>query len=313
MYERIAPLLLSWGYYRLKPAIPWSVRIALRRWLARRILPRAADRWPISPVSGQPPRDFPGWPDEKRFAFVITHDVEGETGMERCRQVMELDAAHEFVSSFNFVPEGSYRPPPDLRESLRAEGFEVGVHDLRHDGKLYNSRVDFRKDAERINRYLQEWDAVGFRSAFMHRNLDWLHDLDITYDASTFDTDPFEPYPDGVHTIFPFWQAADNGKSGYIELPYTLPQDSTLFLVLEEEGIDVWKRKLDWVVKRGGMALVNVHPDYMCFDGEPRRNEYPSAYYAELLQYVRRAYEGQYWNALPRKVAEHARAVLAAA
>ena len=29
--------------------------------------------------------------------------------------------------------------------------------------------------------------------------------LNIAYDASTFDTDPFEPQPDGVNTIFPFW------------------------------------------------------------------------------------------------------------
>ena len=38
----------------------------------------------------------------------------------------------------------------------------------------------------------------------MLRNLDWLHDLDVQYDASTFDTDPFEPQPDGRHTMFPF-------------------------------------------------------------------------------------------------------------
>jgi hypothetical protein len=39
----------------------------------------------------------------------------------------------------------------------------------------------------------------------MLRNLDWLGDLNIQYDGSTFDTDPFEPQPDGAGTIFPFW------------------------------------------------------------------------------------------------------------
>ena len=38
----------------------------------------------------------------------------------------------------------------------------------------------------------------------MYHNLDWIHDLDIYYDASTFDTDPFEPQPDGFKTIYPF-------------------------------------------------------------------------------------------------------------
>ena len=77
----------------------------------------------------------------------------------------------------------------------------------------------------------------------MLHNLDWLHELEIEYDLSTFDTDPFEPQPEGQHTIFPFWvprppvaealnsqlSTLNNPRSGYVELPYTLPQDSTLF------------------------------------------------------------------------------------
>jgi hypothetical protein len=39
----------------------------------------------------------------------------------------------------------------------------------------------------------------------MYHDLELLHHLDIEYDASTFDTDPFEPQPDGMGTIFPFW------------------------------------------------------------------------------------------------------------
>ena len=193
----------------------------------------------------------------------------------------------------------------ELMAAAKAKGLEVGVHDLRHDGKLYDSRAVFQQHADKINRYLQEWDAVGFRSAFMQRELEWLHDLDIAYDTSTFDTDPFEPQPEGVHTIFPFWCGAPDGKSGYLELPYTLPQDSTLFVVLEEKGIDIWKQKLDWIVERGGMALVNVHPDYIGFEGAQRPSEYPVNFYTELLEYVRTKFSGQYWNALPREVAEH--------
>ena len=61
---------------------------------------------------------------------------------------------------------------------------------------------------------MREWNAVGFRSGFMHHNLDWLHDLEVSYDSSTFDTDPFEPQPDGANTIFPFWVPGPNG--GYV-------------------------------------------------------------------------------------------------
>jgi hypothetical protein len=46
--------------------------------------------------------------------------------------------------------------------------------------------------------------ASGFRSGFMLRKLDWLHYLDVKYDASTFDREAFAPQPYGRHTIFPF-------------------------------------------------------------------------------------------------------------
>ena len=287
--------------------------MAARRWVAKRIRARCGDRWPILEAAGARPGNFPGWPEGRRFAFVLTHDVESETGVERCRQLVEQDAAHGFRASFNFVPEGDYETPAELREWLKAKGFEVGVHDLRHDGKLYDSPAQFREGADKINKYVREWGAAGFRSAFMHSNLEWLRELKIDYDMSTFDTDPFEPLPDGVHTIFPFWYGSKNGRFGYVELPYTLPQDSTLFVLLKEKSIDIWRRKLDWIAERGGMALVNVHPDYMCFEGAPKKNEYPAAWYGEFLEYVRTTYQGQYWNALPGKVAEHTRATLAAA
>src|SRR5262249_41363433 len=131
-------------------------------------------------------------------------------GLAKCRQLMELEMKLGFRSSFNFVPEGDYQVPRVLIDELKANGFEVGVHDLHHDGKLYHSRKQFVQDSALINHYLNDWGAVGFRSGFMLHNLHWLHDLDIAYDASTFDTDPFEPQPDGVSTIFPFWVA--NGK-----------------------------------------------------------------------------------------------------
>jgi hypothetical protein len=144
-----------------------------------------------------------------------------------------------FRSSFNFVPE-RYAVDPALRAELTAAGFEVGVHGLNHDGKLYSSKAEFDRRAVQINDYIREWGAVGFRSPAMHHNLEWLKALDIEYDASTFDTDPFEPQPDGVGTVFPFWVARDDG-SGYVELPYTLAQDFTLFVLMKEKGIDLCK------------------------------------------------------------------------
>jgi glycosyltransferase involved in cell wall biosynthesis len=144
----------------------------------------------------------------------------------------------------------------------------------------------------------------------MQHRLGWLHQLDIEYDCSTFDTDPFEPEPDGVGTIFPFWVPRPNG-SGYVELPYTLVQDFNLFIVLREPNIDIWKKKLDWIVARGGMALITTHPDYMAFDGkQPARDEYPVHHYQEFLRYVRDKYDGMFWTATPREVARYYRSTV---
>jgi hypothetical protein len=290
-------------YYLVKPAIPHSLRMRLRAQLAARQRRRSTAVWPINESASQPPEWWSGWPEGKQFAFVLTHDVEGTKGMNRSRTLAELEMRLGFRSAFNFVPEGEYDAPLSLRSFLTDNGFEVGVHDLHHDGSLYRSKEEFTAAAIRINGHLKRWNAVGFRSAFMFHNLEWLKQLDVLYDASTFDTDPFEPQPDGANTIFPFWVGRSDG-TGYVELPYSLPQDSTMYLTLRETTNDIWKRKLDWVAKHGGMALVNVHPDYTAFEKPQPRTEFPVALYEDFLSHVSRNFGGSFWHALPKDVAK---------
>ena len=309
-------------YYMLKPFLPIRVRRAIRGMLARRKLARFRDVWPIDERAGRTPAGWPGWPDGKEFALALSHDVEGTEGVANVRALAELEMSLGFRSSFNFVPEGDYETRAELRAWLIEHGFEVGVHDLHHDGWLFSSRDAFRAKARRINEHLRAWGATGFRAGFMLRNLDWFHDLDITYDASTFDTDPFEPQPDGAGTIFPFWvnrqsDAAERSaatsddhriasRDGYCELPYTLPQDSTLFLILREPGIEIWQKKLEWVAQKGGMALANIHPDYLCFTNRPRTGlTFPASHYASFLRWIRANYEGRFWHARPADVADY--------
>lgn len=393
-------MLHSHLYYSVKPLVPRAVRFAARRWLVLRKLRKANGTWPILPGSERPPEGWPGWPEGKRFAFVLTHDVESQAGLEKCQRLMELERKWGFHSSFNFIPEGAYQLPRALREEVAQNGFEVGIHDLHHDGKLYRRREGFERNAARINQYLADWGAVGFRSGFMLHNLDWLHSLNVVYDASTFDTDPFEPQPDGVGTIFPFWVPFPHARQteeavrekvtegtgsaagssqfecwrfgsdvdcpaaedellktppgspglyedgpgsqpvgvstshhprqriltsslcsvvggqiagqpapgpGYVELPYTLPQDSTLFLFLQERSPKLWMRKLDWIAKHGGMALVNVHPDYIRFPGErPSQRTFPVEYYERLLAHCRQHHGQAYWQPLPKEMAAFA-------
>jgi hypothetical protein len=290
-------------YYAIKPYLGWRVRMALRRLIAARTLERSRRVWPVLESSGRRPDGWMGWAEGKQFAFILTHDVEGELGLNRVKQLAEIEKKFGFRSSFNLVPEGEYRVTKELRDWLTRDGFEVGVHDLHHDGSLFRSRDDFHRQAPRINEHLRDWQASGFRAGFMFHDLEWIRELEVEYDASTFDTDPFEPQPDGAETIFPFWVAPKDGRRGYVELPYTLAQDSTLFLLLREETSEIWKHKLDWIAERGGMALVNVHPDYLSFEGRPTPREFPAARYRELLAYVKERYAGAFWNVVPRDLA----------
>jgi hypothetical protein len=280
----------------------------LRRYGATGIRRRHTAVWPINEAAGNAPEGWPGWPDGKRFAFVLTHDVESQAGVDKVRELAALDLKCGFRSSFNFIPEGGYTVPDSLREWLLERGFEVGVHDLNHDGKLYHSHAGFKNKARRINHYLREWQASGFRSGFMLRQLDWLHELEIEYECSTFDTDPFEPQPNGAHTIFPYWiprpatAAAPGRREGYVELPYTLPQDSTMFLLLREPDAEIWRRKTEWIVRRGGMVLMNVHPDYIDLTGAGKPTTYPLAHYEGFLRWLSDTYQNEVWRALPREV-----------
>ncbi len=341
--HQVMSMLRNSIYYRLKPFIPQPIRTVVRQRIAARVRLNVAHKWPILPGSERPPENWTGWPEGKKFALVLTHDVESAVGLRKCRELMQLEMGFGLRSSFNFVPEGGYRVPIELREELTRNGFEIGIHDLRHDGRLFASRREFDRSTPRINHYLKDWGAVGFRSGFMFHNLEWLHALNIDYDMSTFDTDPFEPQPEGRHTIFPFWVpapasqrsevslpsrslerrlevrgqtsaasvpdlrhvSASNG--GYVELPYTLPQDSTLFLLLKERSIDLWKQKVDWIAQNGGMILLDTHPDYMRLKGEGGNHSYPIEFYEEVLTYVRSKYAESYWQPLPREAANFVR------
>jgi len=324
-------------YYYVKPFIPRFLQIIVRRKVARRKRELNQHNWPIDNKAAISPEGWAGWPEKKQFALVLHHDVDTAKGHKKCHPLIELEEKMGFRSSYNFVPE-RYNVSSDLRRYLIEKGFEVGVHGLKHDGKLFLSKERFQKQAIRIRQYLKEWQSVGFVSPSMHRNLDWIGELEIEHDCSTFDVDPYEPQPEGVRTIFPFWvpttrnvqletrnstnpsnlsremgnlfhrdpsnPSNPSNSSGFVELPYTLPQDFTLFVLLQEKSIDIWKQKLDWIVEHGGMALLITHPDYM--NGKTAKcdlEEYPMAFYEEFLDYVKSKYEGQYWHALPKDVA----------
>lgn len=295
-------------YYLLKPAIPRAVARGLRRALRGSTIRNPPANWPIDPryvsfqietlrqamllIGARTARYRSLWPNGSRFALVLTHDI--ETGQGQCfvRKVAELEQSLGFRSCFNFVLD---RYPLDLglMQELRARGFEVGCHGLKHDGKLFSSHSTFKTRADILNGRMRDYGMVGFRSPLTHRHPAWMQILEMEYDSSFFDVDPLEPVPGGSMSIWPFFIGR------FVELPYTLIQDYTLNSVLGEETPRLWLEKVDFIERYHGLALLNSHPDYL-------RNRKNWDCYSHFLQQMLLHTEA--WAALPRDAARWWRA-----
>ena len=227
------------------------------------------------------------WPDDYRSAVVFTHDVETAEGVANIERVRKLEEKYKVVSSWNFVPE-RYPFDKGVFRTLRDQGCEIGVHGLYHDGKLFSSKKVFEERVPRINSYLRDWNAVGFRSPATHRNPDWMPLIAAEYDSSFPDTDPFEPQAGGCCSIFPFF------LGNLVELPITMPQDHTLFEILRHNDIAVWKQKAEWIIQNRGLVLVIIHPDYML----SAKN---LGFYERLLALLTE--QSSLWQVLPMDVA----------
>jgi hypothetical protein len=291
-------------FYSIKPLFPRPLQLGLRRAIAGIQRRKHADIWPINEGAALPPPGWNGWPEGKRFAWDLHHDVETSAGQDKCSALMDLEERLGVRSTFFIVPE-RYPVSESLIEEIKRRGFGLGVHGLHHDGKLFQSYEKFRKDAERINGYLRAWGTRGFSAPSMIYRHEWMHHLDIDHSTGAFDTDPFAPEPSPTPTIFPFIVRAEARANRFVELPCTLVQDHTLFVILKERTIDVWKRKMDWIAAHKGLALFITHPDYMNFDAQRPNGpeEYPTRFYSEMISYVQATYAGQYWNPLSADLA----------
>ncbi|MGE5224481.1 MAG: hypothetical protein ACM3PY_18760 [Omnitrophica WOR_2 bacterium] len=291
-------------YYTLKPSFPRMLIDTIKKVSSTQAKQCFLLDWPVEDrfVSflwdvirnlllemGQPEIRFRYfWPDGKEYALVLTHDVDTKEGLEFIPELVKLEEKLGFRSSFNIVPE-KYPIKNGIVKSLQERGFEVGVHGLKHDGKEFNSYEVFSHRVKSINQYLKKFNATGFRAPLMHRNPEWMQELEIDYDMSFFDTDPYEPLPGGTMSIWPFFIGR------FVELPYTLVQDCTLVTVLGETTPKLWFDKLNFIQRYNGMALLNTHPDYC-------RDERIYNIYESFLQTVKD--QGNYWHALPGEVAQ---------
>ncbi len=226
--------LLSSMYYCARPLLP----VWFRRHLQRARLATSRDAsfpsWPVDStveqiqetllniaLQAQDREDFPFvwfWPQEVTSCAIITHDVETRAGLDFCSALMDIDDSFGIKSSFQIVPEKRYPVPDRVLNSIRDRGFEVNVHDLNHDGHLYSDRTEFLRRARKINSYARHYDAKGFRSGALYRNLAWYDALEFDYDMSVPNAGHLEAQGGGCCTVRPYF------INQMVELPVTTTQ-----------------------------------------------------------------------------------------
>lgn len=259
-------------YYRSRTLMPRRLQIWLRRRYAAVQARARFPRWPVETglhdlmefvldviqyLCSEPVPRIAAWPNGKSWALVLSHDVETSRGLEATAPVVELEKSLRLRSAWNFVPRRRYSVTPEQVRELTDDGFEVGVHGLYHDGRDLESEEMLRERLPAIRAAADRWGSTGFRSPATLRDWDLMPKLGFDHDSSYPDTDPFEPQAGGCCSWLPFF------NQDTVELPMTMVQDHTLFKILCQGDERAWVEKAEFLRQRGGMALIDTHPDYL--------------------------------------------------
>lgn len=230
------------------------------------------------------------WPEGANACAILTHDVETAVGRDFSSALMDMDSSHGFRASFQVIPEKRYDVPQSYWEEIRGRGFEFNVHDINHDGYLFQHRSEFERRAKLINEYIRKYDARGFRAGAMYRNVEWYDSFGFSYDMSVPNVAHLEPQRGGCCSVMPFF------IGNILELPLTTCQDYSVFNILEDHSIALWKKQIDIIVKKNGLMSFLSHPDYLV-DLRSR------GIYESLLSYLREVCEQHnVWHSLPGEV-----------
>ncbi len=294
------------AYYSVRNLLPVSIRRHLQRAYFSDWRSRPFPAWPVDftvdtlhedllklsmQAAGIQKTPFVWfWPEGAPSCLIMTHDVETSVGRNFTPQLMDLDENYGIMGSFQVIPEKRYEVPDDYVQEIRRRGFEFNIHDLNHDGRLYQEREKFLRRAATINDYARKYHAQGFRAGAMNRNLDWYDAFEFSYDMSLPNVAHLEPKRGGCCTVMPFFIGR------ILELPLTTVQDYSLFHILGEYSIDLWKKQLGMIRQRNGLMSFIAHPDYL-IDRLARK------VYESLLDYLREMIaRDNIWAALPRDV-----------
>lgn len=302
-----ASSLLGRSYYFIRPLLPITFRrhlqkfrlngwrqIRFPKWPVDRTVDNVMEKLLLLSLRRSNQREIPFiwfWPNGAPSCAVMTHDVETCVGRDFCPSLMDIDDQYGIKASFQVVPESRYEVSDSYLASIRDNGFEINVQDLNHDGHLFRDRKEFLARATRINHYGRQFGAQGFRSAVLYRRQEWYDALEFSYDMSVPNVAHLDPQRGGCCTIMPYF------VGNMVELPVTITQDYSLFHILEDHSIDLWKQQIDLVIEKNGLMNFIIHPDYIISKKERATFETLMAYLTDLRA------RKNVWIALPGDVA----------
>jgi hypothetical protein len=293
-------------YYALRPGLPTPIRRHVQRLGFRNWDRIPFPRWPVDAsvdallrealralLAARPGTRLPFvwfWPEGAPACAMMTHDVESRAGLAFCDRLMDIDDEAGVKSSFQVIPEGRSELSTGLVRRFRERGFEVNVHDLNHDGRLYQHRELFLERMARINGYAREFGCRGFRSGAMYRRQDWFDAMGFDYDMSVPNVAHLEPQRGGCCTVMPYFVGR------VLELPLTTAQDYHVFHLMGAYTTDLWQRQIELILAHHGLISFIAHPDYL-------QEHRAQAVYRQLLERVRALRESRgVWVALPGEV-----------
>ncbi len=314
-YVRRRPLYtrLPFNYHKLLPATLRSRIRSLYNRSARSATDSSAfPAWPVEPsietlrdlvataarlVAGTP--TAPSWPQGKRFAVALTHDVDGRDGQHEVPAIAAIESARGFVSAW-FLPTHRYPLDHGLLADLRERGHEIGCHDWNHDNRTsFLSEPAIRRRLEACRRELARHGSVGYRAPSLMRSPRLFAALGAEgylYDTSVGDSERLLQCADasGCGTVFPFV------RDRMLEIPCTQPLENILqYMGMEEEAmLDLWRTKLAWIRRVGGVAVYTTHADPH-FSGNPTMRRV----YERLLDEL--AADSTAWMTTPAAIAAH--------